>query len=67
MNLLEEVGGKLPEDKDAMLLVIDRDRYLALLAEERLFLGLGRRGGGLRSLDELSDPRHAAAVAISNE
>jgi hypothetical protein len=54
-NLLEEVTGKLPEDKDAMLAVIDR--YLAMPAEERLLFRLGRRGGGLRSLDELNDPR----------
>lgn len=54
-NLLEEVTGKLPEDKDAMLAIIDR--YLAMPAEERLLFRLGRRGGGLRSLDELNDPR----------
>ncbi len=54
MNLLEEVEGKLPEDKEAMLAVIDR--YLALPPEEKLLFRLGRRGGGLRSLDELNDP-----------
>jgi hypothetical protein len=54
MNLLEEVTGKLPEDKDTMLAVIDR--YLALPAEDKLLFRLGRRGGGLRSLDELEDP-----------
>lgn len=54
MNLLEEVAGKLPEDKDAMLAVIDR--YLALPPGEKLLFRLGRRGGALRSLDELSDP-----------
>ena len=54
MNLLEEVGGKLPEDKEAMLAVIDR--YLALPPEERLLFRLGRRGGALRSLDEFNDP-----------
>lgn len=54
MNLLEEVSGKLPEDKEAMLAVIDR--YLALPPEERLLFRLGRRGGALRSLDDLNDP-----------
>jgi radical SAM superfamily enzyme len=54
MNLLEEVTGKLPEDKEAMLEVMDR--YLGLSSDERLLFRLGRRGGGLRSLDELSDP-----------
>lgn len=54
MNLLEEVAGKLPEDKEAMLAVIDR--YLALPPDERLLFRIGRRGGTLRSVDELSDP-----------
>ncbi len=54
MNLLEEVEGKLPEDRDAMLAVIDR--YLALPDSERLLFRVGRRGGGLRSLDDLNDP-----------
>ena len=54
MNLLEEVCGKLPEDKKKMLAVIDR--YLALPPEEKLLFRLGRRGAGLRSLDELNDP-----------
>lgn len=54
MNLLEEVTGKLPEDKDAMLAVIDR--YLVLSPEDKLLFRLGRRGGGMRSLDELDDP-----------
>src|SRR5208283_5297575 len=54
MNLLEEVCGKLPEDKGAILAVIDR--YLALPPEEKLLFRLGRRGGALRSLDDLNDP-----------
>ena len=32
------------------------DRYLALPPEEKLLFRLGRRGGALRSLDELNDP-----------
>jgi histone acetyltransferase (RNA polymerase elongator complex component) len=54
MNLLEEVSGALPGDKEVMLAVIDR--YLALPPEEKLLFRLGRRGGALRSLDELNDP-----------
>lgn len=54
MNLLEEVAGRLPEDRDAMIEVIDR--YLALPSEERLLFRLGRRGAALRSVDELNDP-----------
>ena len=40
MNLLEDVAGKLPENKGSMLAVIDR--YLALPSEERLLFRLGR-------------------------
>ncbi len=54
MNLLEEVEGQLPGDKENMLEVIDR--YLALPTDERLLFRLGRRGGALRSIDELRDP-----------
>ena len=55
MNLLEEVEGTLPDDKQKMLAVIDR--YLALPAEERLLFRLGRRGAALRTLDDLNNPR----------
>jgi radical SAM superfamily enzyme YgiQ (UPF0313 family) len=54
LNLLEEVEGKLPEEKKKMLAVIDR--YLALPAEEKANFRLGRRAGIYRSLDDLSDP-----------
>ncbi len=54
LNLLEEVEGKLPDDKARMLEVIDR--YLALPDEERLLFQLGRRGGGLRSVSDLNHP-----------
>jgi hypothetical protein len=37
-----------------MLAVIDR--YLGMPDGERLLLRLGRRGGALRSLDDLNDP-----------
>ena len=42
LNLLEEVEGKLPEDKKKILEVIDQ--YLNLPYEERLMYQLGRRG-----------------------
>ena len=54
LNLLEEVEGKLPEEKDKMLGVIDR--YLALPSEERANFRLGRRAGMYRSVDDLSNP-----------
>jgi radical SAM superfamily enzyme YgiQ (UPF0313 family) len=51
MNLLEEVTGKLPEDKDKMLQVIEK--YQALPDDERMIYRLGRRGGAYRSTDDL--------------
>lgn len=54
MNLLPEVEGTLPHDKEAMLAVIDR--YLALSAEDRLLYRLGRRGGAIQGLADLEDP-----------
>jgi hypothetical protein len=54
MNLLEEISGILPDDKEKMLSVADR--YLDLEEEERIIYKVGRWGGAYRSLDDLSDP-----------
>lgn len=54
LNLLEEVHGKLPEEKEKILNLIDR--YLALPDSERLLFRLGRRMGCYRNLDDLADP-----------
>lgn len=55
MNLLEEVSGRLPEDKGKMLDVIRR--YQGLSDMDRLIYRLGRRGGTYGSTDDLkSDP-----------
>jgi radical SAM superfamily enzyme len=55
MNLLEEVSGKLPEDKTRMLAVIRA--YQELPDSERLIYRVGRRGGAFRSTRDLvSDP-----------
>jgi hypothetical protein len=53
MNLLEEISGTLPDDKEKMLSVADR--YLALPEKERLIYKVGRWGGAYRSLDDLED------------
>lgn len=55
MNLLEEVRGKLPEDKERMLEVIRN--YQALPDKERLIYRIGRRGGAYGSTEDLKrDP-----------
>jgi len=50
MNLLEDVTGKLPEDKEMMIEVIER--YQALPDDERLIYRVGRRGGYYHSIDD---------------
>lgn len=65
-NLLQEVEGKLPDDKEKMLSVIDR--FLALPPEERANFRIGRRARIYTSLDELNDVRkHGAVEQIINE
>jgi len=55
MNLLEEVSGKLPDDKEKMVQVIDA--YQALDEIERLIYRTGRRGGAFRSTTDLETER----------
>ncbi len=55
LNLLEEVEGRFPEEKEKMLTLIDR--YLAFSPEERMNFRLGRRAGAYRSVDDLSNPK----------
>ncbi len=51
MNLLEEVRGTLPDDKERMLEVIRK--YQALPDPERLIYRIGRRGSAYSSIDDL--------------
>jgi radical SAM superfamily enzyme YgiQ (UPF0313 family) len=53
LNLLEDVEGKLPGDKEHMIAVIDR--FLTLGSEQKLVYRFGRRAGMYRSLDDLRD------------
>ena len=53
LNLLEEVDGKLPEDKERILSVIDD--YFSLNEEQRLVYRFGRRAGMYRSITDLQD------------
>ncbi|MFH1112626.1 MAG: radical SAM protein [Pseudomonadota bacterium] len=70
LNLLEEVAGKLPEDKARMLAVIDD--YLNLAEEDRLLFQLGRRGGGPATMEDFRQPGvrarlEAARLQIESE
>lgn len=53
LNLLEELEGRLPEDKLKLYYVLSR--YFAFTEQERLVYRLGRRSGAYRKLDDLSD------------
>ncbi len=53
LNLLMEVEGRMPEDKERCLNIIDK--YLSLPNEERLNFKLGRRVGLYNRLDDLND------------
>lgn len=67
MNLLEEVKGKLPDEKENMLNVIRK--YQELSDSERLIYRLGRRGGTYRSTDDLKrDPMtHGKLEGLLND
>jgi len=53
LNLLEELEGRFPEDKQKILSVIER--YFELSDEDRLIFRLGRRSGAFGKLDDLAD------------
>lgn len=55
LNLLEELEGKLPDDKEKLLGIIDR--YFDMPDDERTIYRLGRRKGIYRKLDDMSDER----------
>lgn len=62
LNLLMEVEGTLPQDKDRMLAIIDE--YLALPDEERLNFQLGRRMGLYDSMANMAESgRHDRVAA----
>jgi len=60
-NLLEEIDGKLPEDREKMLAIIEK--YQELPNPEKLIYRVGRRGGAYRSTDDLNyDPSTYAKI-----
>lgn len=61
LNLLPEIEGKMPEDKEKCLNIINR--YLSLPDEERLNFRLGRRAGYYEKLADLNDSYKHYAVA----
>lgn len=54
LNLLSEVEGTFPDDKEHMLGIIDA--FLALSPEEKLNFRLGKRAGVYQTVGDMSDP-----------
>jgi hypothetical protein len=55
LNLLQEIEGQLPQEKNRLLAIIDR--YFSMSREDRLIYRLGRRRGIYNSLNDLSNVR----------
>jgi radical SAM superfamily enzyme YgiQ (UPF0313 family) len=53
LNLLEELEGRFPEDKQKILSVIER--YFDLSDQDRLIFRVGRRSGAFRALEDLDE------------
>ncbi len=60
LNLLQEVEGRLPDDRERMTAPIRR--FLAMPAEEQLLYIVGRRSGIFSRLEDLDDPELAGHV-----
>jgi hypothetical protein len=60
LNLLQEVDGTLPEDKQRMTGVMKK--FLDLSGEEQQLFRIGRRTGVFSRLDDLNNPRLRAYV-----
>ncbi len=60
LNLLGELEGQLPEDKERMLAQVDE--FLALSAKDKMLYQVGRRTGTLRSMEDLEVPQRQAQV-----
>lgn len=66
LNLLGELNGALPKDKENLLAVCDR--FLALSGREKMLFQAGRRAGRLERLGDLANPSlRAQAEAILEE
>jgi Radical SAM superfamily len=54
LNLLQEVDGTLPKDKERIIRVIEK--FLSLEEEEQMLYQIGRRSGFFSRLDDLKNP-----------
>ncbi|MCM2285366.1 MAG: radical SAM protein [Desulfobacula sp.] len=60
LNLFETINGKLPEDKEKMISIIDR--FFELTPEDRVLYQIGRRMGFFRGPEDMADSPHLDRV-----
>lgn len=60
LNLFETINGKMPEDKEKMIGVIDR--FFELEPQKRILYQVGRRMGFFRGPDDMDDSPHLERV-----
>ncbi|MCD4719837.1 MAG: radical SAM protein [Desulfobacula sp.] len=60
LNLFETIDGKMPEDKEKMINIIDR--FFELEPEKRVLYQIGRRMGFFRGPDDMDDSPHLERV-----
>ncbi len=60
LNLFETINGKLPEDKDKMIGIIDR--FFELEPEKRVLYQIGRRMGFFKGPDDMENSPHLERV-----
>ncbi|HEX7476057.1 MAG TPA: hypothetical protein VF318_08850 [Dehalococcoidales bacterium] len=65
-NLLPELEGKLPQDKNKLIAILDR--FESLSVQERANFMVGRRVGLYKTLSDMDDPqRHEVVEQIKNK
>lgn len=60
LNLFETINGKLPDDKEQMISIIDR--FFEMEPEERILYQVGRRMGFFRGPEDMADSPHFERV-----
>jgi len=60
LNLFETIDGKMPEDKEKMISIIDR--FFELEPEKRVLYQIGRRMGFFRGPDDMDNSPHLERV-----
>lgn len=67
LNLMTELEGKLPEDKEKMLSVISW--FLELSEEDKMLFRIGRRGGMLKGIQDfdMASKKRIAEICVANK